>query len=194
MTVCVVQTSASLVLSCPGCFLAKSRITSGVLNAWLMAAWIAWRRHTHIGKLATFWKSLLTLDWFAWTALSIQRLSVPAAFHWVHLQVSCLPSWSCSGSHWIHSTVPRFPFLSPRTPPHPALLWNKQIKGWEPDRKIYRNYWWTDYLSWPIIKAIIQHFPIIVICDFPVRLSDVWHRLTHCSAHNNIWLITLHNQ
>lgn len=35
-------TSPSLVLSCPGCFLAKSRITSGVLNAWLMAAWIAW--------------------------------------------------------------------------------------------------------------------------------------------------------
>lgn len=32
------HTSASLVLSCPGCFLAKSRITSGVLNAWLMAA------------------------------------------------------------------------------------------------------------------------------------------------------------
>jgi hypothetical protein len=28
----------NLCLSCPGCFLAKSRITSGVLNAWLMAA------------------------------------------------------------------------------------------------------------------------------------------------------------
>lgn len=42
-----VQTSASLVLSCPGCFLAKSRITSGVLNAWLMAAWIAWWRQKH---------------------------------------------------------------------------------------------------------------------------------------------------
>lgn len=35
-------TSPSLVLSWPGCFLAKSRITSGVLKAWLMAAWIAW--------------------------------------------------------------------------------------------------------------------------------------------------------
>ena len=42
-----VQTSASLVLSCPGCFLANSRITSGVLNAWLMAAWIAWWRQRH---------------------------------------------------------------------------------------------------------------------------------------------------
>lgn len=36
-------TSPSLVLSWPGCFLAKSRITSGVLKAWLMAAWIAWK-------------------------------------------------------------------------------------------------------------------------------------------------------
>lgn len=48
-----VQTSASLVLSCPGCFLAKSRITSGVLNAWLMAAWIAWwwQRHQNLKSL-----------------------------------------------------------------------------------------------------------------------------------------------
>ncbi len=38
----VLITSASLVLNCPGCFLANSRMTSGVLNAWLMAAWIAW--------------------------------------------------------------------------------------------------------------------------------------------------------
>ena len=37
-----VLTSASLCLSCPGCFLAKSLMTSGVLKAWLMAAWIAW--------------------------------------------------------------------------------------------------------------------------------------------------------
>ena len=35
-------TSVSLWRSCPGCFFAKSRITSGVLKASLMAAWIAW--------------------------------------------------------------------------------------------------------------------------------------------------------
>ena len=34
-------TSASLCLSCPGCFFANKRITSGVLKASLIAAWIA---------------------------------------------------------------------------------------------------------------------------------------------------------
>lgn len=34
-------TSASLCRSCPGCFLANIRITSGVLKASLMAAWMA---------------------------------------------------------------------------------------------------------------------------------------------------------
>ena len=36
------KTWASLSLSCPGCFLANSLITSGVLNASLTAAWIAY--------------------------------------------------------------------------------------------------------------------------------------------------------
>ena len=38
----VTPTSVNLCLSCPGCFLANSRMTSGVLNASLMAAWIAY--------------------------------------------------------------------------------------------------------------------------------------------------------
>ena len=38
----VVPTSVNLCLSCPGCFLANSLMTSGVLNASLMAAWIAY--------------------------------------------------------------------------------------------------------------------------------------------------------
>ena len=37
-------TSDNLCLSCPGCFLANSRMTSGVWNALLMAAWIAWKQ------------------------------------------------------------------------------------------------------------------------------------------------------
>lgn len=36
-------TSANLVLNCLGCFFANILITSGVLNAWLMAACIACR-------------------------------------------------------------------------------------------------------------------------------------------------------
>ena len=38
----VTPTSVNLCLSCPGCFLANSLMTSGVLNASLMAAWIAY--------------------------------------------------------------------------------------------------------------------------------------------------------
>ena len=37
----ITLTSENLCRSCPGCFFAKSRMTSGVLNASLMAAWIA---------------------------------------------------------------------------------------------------------------------------------------------------------
>lgn len=59
-----VLTSASLVLSCPGCFLAKSLITSGVLKAWLMAAWIAWK--LHLRRMCTIshthWAHSYTLD------------------------------------------------------------------------------------------------------------------------------------
>ena len=50
---------------------------------------------------------------------------LPAASRPVRPPVSCLLTWSSSGSHWIHSAVPRFPSSSPRTLPRPALLWNK---------------------------------------------------------------------
>lgn len=51
-------TSPSLVLSCPGCFLANSRITSGVLNAWLMAAWMAWNTRGEMTHHHSLQKSL----------------------------------------------------------------------------------------------------------------------------------------
>ena len=39
----VLLTSASLCLSWPGCFFANKRMTSGVLKASLIAAWIAYQ-------------------------------------------------------------------------------------------------------------------------------------------------------
>ena len=44
MWIYILLASDSLCLSCPGCFLANSLITSGVLNASLIAAWIAYNQ------------------------------------------------------------------------------------------------------------------------------------------------------
>lgn len=82
-----VLTSASLVLSCPGCFLAKSFITSGVLKAWLMAAWIACK--SHYRRMCTNSQVILTLETLLMHEIN-GTLSVAVDCHPVD-HTSCIP-------------------------------------------------------------------------------------------------------